>query len=166
MHKNGTLQTCCETKAVVVCHAHHHCWRAQQHSDMTGNDNTAFYSIQECFYFVMHAREQKHQQRRLQTHVPFLFFFVVVFFFFKDGHRVWQSQPQVVRRVQCWVCTPALRCPCNRPPRPTRSPGTTPGWTSPAPPAPAGSECPFWLWLRTETTGWRSVQEQTAGGTV
>lgn len=79
------------------------------------------------------------------------------------GSGVWQSQ--------AWMChefrgLPRLRCPCSRPPRPTRSPETTPGWMSPAPPVPAGSECPFWLWLRTGTTGWRSVQEQTAGVTV
>lgn len=39
--------------------------------------------------------------------------------------------------------TKSLRCPCNRPPPPTRSPETTPGSMSPALPGTAGSACPF-----------------------
>lgn len=58
-----------------------------------------------------------------------------------------------------------LRCPCNPPPLPpTRSPETTPGSRSPAPPAPVGSECPFSPWPQTGTTGSRSAQDETAGG--
>lgn len=112
---HGTLQTCCETKAVIIW------W-------------------QYCIVFSLGVRE--HERRRLQRREPLL----------------------VLRR--------RLRCPCNRrpppplPPRLTRSPETTPGSMSLAPPAPAGSECPFSPWLQTETTGWRSVQDETAGGAV
>ena len=121
-------------------------------SDVTDDDNTAFLSVWECV----------RGKRQLQGHVPFILF--------KTGAQVWQSEAllrQKARSRSVWACTRGLRCPCNRPPpRPTRSPVTTPGSMSPAPPAPAGSECPSSPWLQTETTGWRSAQEETAGGAV
>lgn len=104
---------------------------------MTADENTAVGVLGFLFFFAMHVRGQEHQHRQLQRyeHPGFLLLLLRI-----GGSGVWQSQ--------AWMChefrgLPRLRCPCSRPPRPTRSPETTPGWMSPAPPVPAGSECPF-----------------------
>lgn len=56
------------------------------------------------YFFVMHVREQKHQQRQLLWHVPLVF----LFFFFKRVQGLGESG-QAVRRVQCQHAHEAFR---------------------------------------------------------
>lgn len=58
---------------------------------------------------------------------------------------------------------PGLRYPCSPRPRPSRCPARTPGSTSPAPPAPAGTGSPSALWRPSVQTGWPTAPAGGAG---
>ena len=57
----------------------------------------------------------------------------------------------------------ALRCPCSPRPRLSRSPVRTPGSTSPAPPALAGTSSPSAPWQLTAQKGWPTAPAGRAG---